>query len=92
VGTHSIVFNALDLPAGVVPVTRVRPDETTRSAGIDALERRASKVDAQSRGLPVGVQIVARPWQDAFVLSVMRAVESRVSRDDLFPRTPVSLS
>jgi fatty acid amide hydrolase len=85
--SYSILFNAAQLPAGVVPVTRVRPDEVGRVAGRDALERQAAKVDAASAGLPVGVQVVGRAWRDHEVLAVMRAVES----DDGFPVTPVEL-
>jgi fatty acid amide hydrolase len=86
---HSIVFNATQLPAGVVPVTRVRPDETDRIVGRDLLDRRAAKIDAQSAGLPVGVQVVARPWQDHVVLALMGAIEGEVSGDEGFPKTPV---
>ncbi|HEY5240422.1 MAG TPA: amidase family protein [Polyangiaceae bacterium] len=87
--SYSIVFNAAQLPAGVVPVTRVRPDESSRTAGRDALERQAAKIDAASAGLPVGVQVVGRAWRDREVLAVMQAIESDVSHDDGYPATPV---
>jgi fatty acid amide hydrolase len=89
--SYSILFNAAQLPAGAVPVTRVRPDETGRTAGRDALERHAAKVDAGSAGLPIGVQVVGRAWRDHEVLAVMRAIESDVSGDDGYPATPVEL-
>ncbi|MGH7271943.1 MAG: amidase family protein, partial [Polyangiaceae bacterium] len=85
----SMMFNAVHFPAGVVPVARVRPDETKRAAGRDLLEKRAATVDAQSAGLPVGVQVAARPWSDHVVLAVMKAIEEEVSGDEEFPRTPV---
>ena len=60
--SYSILFNATQFPAGVVPVTRVREDETARAGtvrgGRDALERRAAAVDEGSAGPPVGVQVV----------------------------------
>jgi fatty acid amide hydrolase len=87
--SYSILFNAMQLPAGVVAVTRVRAGEARRDAGRDVLERHAAKVDAASEGLPVGVQVVARPWQDHRVLAVMRAIEAEVSRDEGYPVTPV---
>jgi fatty acid amide hydrolase len=87
--SYSMLFNAHQFPAGVVPVTRVRPDETKRARGREGLGRRAAAVDAKSEGLPVGVQIAARPWQDGLVLALMKAVESEVGRDDGFPATPV---
>jgi fatty acid amide hydrolase len=87
--SYSILFNATQLPAGVVAVTRVRADEAQRDPSKDVLERQAAKVDAASAGLPVGVQVVARPWQDHRVLAVMRAIEAEVSRDEGYPVTPV---
>lgn len=87
--SYSILFNATQMPAGVVPVTRVREDETQRARDADVLERRAAGIDARSAGLPVGVQIAGRPWRDHEVLAAMMAVETEVSRDEGFPRTPV---
>ncbi len=86
----AMLWNLHQLPAGVVPVTRVRPDETTRSASRELLERQAAKVDAESAGLPVGVQVVARPWAEATVLAVMRAIEEAARNDPSFPHTPVT--
>ncbi|HEY4118687.1 MAG TPA: amidase family protein, partial [Byssovorax sp.] len=37
-GSPSILFNLTQLPAGVVPVTRVAPDEATRPVARDSLE------------------------------------------------------
>ncbi|HEX8793772.1 MAG TPA: amidase family protein [Polyangiaceae bacterium] len=87
--SYSILFNATQMPAGVVPVTRVREEETERPRDADVLERRAASIDARSSGLPVGVQIAGRPWRDHEVLATMLAVEGEVSRDEGFPRTPV---
>jgi fatty acid amide hydrolase len=87
--SYSILFNATQMPAGVVPVTRVREDEAERPRDADVLERHAAGVDARSAGLPVGVQIAGRPWRDNEVVAAMMAVESEVSRDEGFPRTPV---
>jgi len=86
----AITFNAFQLPAGVVPVTRVRPDETTRDASSDLVERHAAKVDAESAGLPVGVQVAAPPWREDVTLAVMMAIEAGVRGDADFPRTPVT--
>jgi fatty acid amide hydrolase len=101
--SYSILFNAAQFPAGTVPVTRVRPDEAGRpngshSSGVggawsrlreDSLTRRAAAIDEGSAGLPVGVQVVGRPWRDHLVLCAMKAIEAEVSRDEGFPRTPV---
>jgi len=53
------------------------------------LGKLAARVDALSAGLPVGAQIVGRPWADARVLAAMAAVEDEVKRDADFPRTPL---
>ena len=87
--SYSILFNATQLPAGVVPVTRVRSDETKRAGGRDLLGRQAARIDAASAGLPVGVQVVGRAWRDHEVLAAMQAIEGEVSRDEGFPVTPV---
>jgi fatty acid amide hydrolase len=87
--SYSILFNATQMPAGVVPVTRVHDDETKRVADRDLLARHASNVDAASTGLPVGVQIAGRLWKDHVVLAVMRAVEAAVATDADYPATPI---
>jgi len=87
--SYSMVFNATQMPAGVVPVTRVREGETARAKSRDSIERHAAQIDARSVGLPVGVQVVARPWKDHVALAVMAAIESEVSSDAGFPTTPV---
>ena len=69
--------NLLDLAAGAVPVTTVRPDEEAgRAASWDPVLRAAAATDRGSRGLPVGVQVIAPPGGDeATVLEVMRLIE-----------------
>lgn len=72
-----LLANLLDLPAGAVPVTRVRADEEhDRRWSRDPVLRAAADTDAGSRGLPVGVQVVGGPGRDdATVLHVMRLIE-----------------
>ncbi|MFO0679544.1 MAG: amidase family protein [Polyangiaceae bacterium] len=90
-GAFAVLFNVVQFPAGVVPVTRVRAEEEIRGALPGILERRASEVDRGSRGLPVGVQVVARPWREDLVLATMAALEAAFSPREDFPRTPVVL-
>lgn len=85
----AMVWNVVQFPAGVVPVTRVRPEETTRANPRDLLERHAARVDAQSAALPVGVQVVARPWRDHEALAVMSALEAALHDAPDCPRTPI---
>jgi fatty acid amide hydrolase len=86
--SFSMLWNIAQMPAGVVPVSRVRPEETQRADAGGMLGKRAAQVDAQSAGLPLGAQIVGRPWADERVLAAMAAVEEEVRRDADFPVTP----
>ncbi len=88
--TPALLYNAVQFPGGVVPVTKVRTDETKRTSPQGLVERHAAKVDAKSAGLPVGVQIVARPWQDEVAMAVMAALEGAVRGRPDVPLTPVT--
>jgi fatty acid amide hydrolase len=79
--SYTMLFNLLQLPAGVIPVTTVRADECDREPSLDAVVRRAREVDRQSLGLPVGVQVVARAWRDDVCLSLMAEIERAVADD-----------
>lgn len=87
-GSYSMLWNLAQFPAGVVPVTRVRPDEARRDGPRDRLEKRAAEVDRRSAGLPVGVQIVGRPYDDHVVLAAMIALEDQLSTEPDWPTTP----
>lgn len=76
--SYTMLFNLLHWPAGVVPVTTVRQDECDREVTMDRVVRKAREVDRQSLGLPVGVQIATRPWNDELCLALLRAVEQSV--------------
>jgi fatty acid amide hydrolase len=73
------VYNFLDYPAGVVPVTTVTSTDTSQpydpqtddhGLGAAALESLIG-----SEGLPVAVQVVARPWEEELCLRVMGDIE-----------------
>jgi hypothetical protein len=82
-------YNLFGLPAAVVPVTRVCPDETDGAAAGDRIDRRAAAVAKRSEGLPVAVQVVGPAWREDIVLSVMSVVEAHARTSELFPRTPL---
>lgn len=71
--------NLLDLAAGAVPVTTVRSDEeATRGRSRDPVLVAAAAADRGSRGLPVGVQVVAPPGVgEGTVLAAMAAIETQ---------------
>jgi fatty acid amide hydrolase len=80
-----MLANLLDLPAGTVPVTSVRPEEEAgRALSRDRVVQAARATDRGSRGLPVGVQVVGVPdamsaadplRAERLVLAVMRLIE-----------------
>lgn len=82
-------YNVLNLPAGVVSVTTVRPNETERPERSDRLDKRAVTIQRGSAGLPIGVQIVGRPYREDVVLAVMLHVEREARASGEAPRVPV---
>ena len=84
-----MLYNLLGYPAGVVPFTRVREDVAIgRAPSRDLIERAALETERGSAGLPVGVQIVARPWRDHVALAAMRAVEEVARTRPDYPALP----
>lgn len=89
-GSGSMLFNLVQFPAGVVPVTSVRADELTRprpQGRADRFEATAAEVERQSQGLPLGVQLAAPPFHDETVLAVMIALERSLAGKGV-PVTP----
>ena len=92
-GAYACLYNVLGYPAGVVPATRVREDEqTSRADSRDRIEKITRQVEEASAGLPVGVQVIARPWREHVALAAMHAIEQGASASPDFPRTPVMIA
>jgi fatty acid amide hydrolase len=88
-GGYEVLYNLLGYPAGVVPVTRVRSEEeSSRKRSGDRVERAARAAEQGSAGLPIGVQVVARPWREHVALAAMRAIEEDARKRDDFPANP----
>lgn len=85
-GCYAMIYNLLGNPAGTVAASRVRSDETTgRPKSKDAVLETARKIDEGSEGLPVGVQVVGRHWQEEQVLSVMKVLETYFRSREGYP-------
>jgi fatty acid amide hydrolase len=85
-GAYAILYNVLGYPTGIVPVTRVREsEESQRKRSLDRLEGVAQATERGSAGLPVGVQVVARPWQEHIAFSAMRAIEAAMRDNPDYP-------
>jgi fatty acid amide hydrolase len=88
-GTYALLSPLLGYPAGVVSVTRVRGEEEAgRSNSFDLAEKTAFETDRGSAGLPIGIQLMGRPWRDDVVLAAMRAIEQAVRKRADFPIAP----
>jgi fatty acid amide hydrolase len=88
-GGYTALYNVLGYPAGVVPVTRVRQgEESERPASRDLVQQAARRVEIGSAGLPVGVQVVARPWHEHLALAAMRAIEAAARTSADYPAAP----
>lgn len=83
---YTILYNIVDYPAGVVPITRV----TTEDERMTALEYDKTKdIFAKlvyranmegSIGLPVGVQCVASTFNEEIVSRLMKQIEDGVKK------------
>jgi fatty acid amide hydrolase len=87
------LYSLLGMPVGVVAATRVRAgEESDRPPGGDLVERAARRIETGSAGLPVGVQVAARPWREDVVLAVMAQLEDHFRRQPDFPAWPPVLT
>ena len=74
---YTLLYNLLDAPAGVCPVTRVQGSDAWSGQPRSLLEKaaRACYDPQASAGFPVAVQVVAAPYKDETVLRCMKEVE-----------------
>jgi fatty acid amide hydrolase len=77
-GAYTIQYNVTGFPAGVATVSKVRKDEAVgRKATVDMAMKTASKIESSSVGLPIGVQIAARPWEEHVVIALIEKLHSK---------------
>ncbi len=86
---YTSVFNLLGVPAGTVPVTRVRADELEETpCPRDSVDQAMWRARQNSAGLPIGVQVIGPWWSDARTLALMRLLEERLREMPDFPTAP----
>uniref|UniRef100_A0A9L0SQ73 Fatty-acid amide hydrolase 1 n=2 Tax=Equus TaxID=9789 RepID=A0A9L0SQ73_HORSE len=78
--SYTLLYNCLNFPAGVVPVTTVTAEDEAQMEHYrgyfgDIWDKVLQKAMKKSVGLPVAVQCVALPWQEELCLRFMREVE-----------------
>ncbi|EKM49959.1 uncharacterized protein PHACADRAFT_264416 [Phanerochaete carnosa HHB-10118-sp] len=90
----ALLYNVVDSPAGTVPVTRVDPsldrltDEwrSQPAAGSPTLEGLVYKGDDaiynvdKMAGLPIGVQVVGKKWEEEKVVEMMKVVDCALGK------------
>ncbi|GAA6086240.1 vitamin D3 hydroxylase-associated protein-like [Tachysurus ichikawai] len=87
--TYTALYNVLNFPVGVVPVTEVTDEDEeqlkhyTGNYG-DVWDMTFIKAIQGGVGLPVAVQCVARPWQEELCLRLMREVEKLCAKNKNF--------
>ncbi|MFI4877145.1 MAG: amidase [Blastopirellula sp. JB062] len=84
--SHAFLFNLLGVPCGAVACSRVADDELSdRTELSDPVERSARRVELASTGMPIGVQVAARPWREDHVLAIMSRLEKHFRNSDDYP-------
>ncbi|EUB55558.1 Fatty-acid amide hydrolase [Echinococcus granulosus] len=76
---YSTIFNIVNCPAGVVPLGRVTQEDIKQAVEVQApphsLEAQLLEQQKTAEGLPLAVQVVAKPWADELALRVMQELE-----------------
>ncbi|XP_046938312.1 vitamin D3 hydroxylase-associated protein-like [Lynx rufus] len=81
IASYMGLYNILNFPAGVVPVTTVTPQDEEELAfhtGYyrDSTDKNFQRAIQGSVGLPVAVQCIALPWEEELCLRFMKEVET----------------
>jgi fatty acid amide hydrolase len=88
-GAYAPLANVSGFPAGIVPVTRVHlGEESDRPASRDQVDKVARATERGSAGLPIAVQVLARPWRDHVALAVMARIEVEARKRPDYPARP----
>lgn len=97
----TLFYNLLDCPVGSIPVTRVDPkldalpkDWLTMTSGNTPSSKEVDKLlygtkwgyDADSmEGLPVGIQLIGKKWEDEKVVEMMKVVDAALGERGFGP-------
>jgi len=95
IGEATALFNLVDSSVGSLPVTRVDPEKdkitekwisepghgsTILEKGLFTSEKALYDPEAM-KGMPVGIQIAGRRWEEEKVLSMMRVIDEALGKD-----------
>lgn len=77
-GIYTLLYNILGFPAGVARVGEVQQNEVVaRKTSFDIVERTTAKTEKLTAGLPLSIQIAAKPWREDIVLSLIEKLHTR---------------
>eukprot|EP01017_Pseudomicrothorax_dubius_P027165 TRINITY_DN3095_c0_g1_i3.p1 TRINITY_DN3095_c0_g1~~TRINITY_DN3095_c0_g1_i3.p1 ORF type:complete len:617 (+),score=159.16 TRINITY_DN3095_c0_g1_i3:67-1917(+) len=83
---YAFITNLLDLPTGVFPMTTVRPGEDIYDNSDcpvnDKIKHDMAAAIRGTENLPVGVQIVTKPFEDEKCLQLMQELETIIKKID----------
>ncbi|XP_077441170.1 fatty-acid amide hydrolase 1 [Vanacampus margaritifer] len=82
---YTALYNLLNFPAGVVPVSTVTAEDEEQLSHYEGLyqdfwDKLLKRALSGGEGLPMAVQCVAPPWQDELCLRFMKEVEELVKQ------------
>jgi fatty acid amide hydrolase len=63
-------------------------EESERKVTRDVGERVARDSERSSAGLPIAVQVIARPWHDHVALAAMMTIEAAARKQPDYPVRP----
>lgn len=77
---YSLIWNVLNFPSGVVPVTTIRSDEQHYHSKIsDNITKEINlRMMNNTAGLPIGVQVSSYPYKDEICLNIMEQIEKDI--------------
>ncbi len=77
---YTSMWSILHYPVAVVPITEVKENECTYEDAYNDNWTKVLQKDIEgSAGMPLGVSIVALPWEDEIALGVMKAIDDQVA-------------
>ena len=76
-----VPWNTMNFPAGIAPITKWSKEDTeamTKYPTDDLAYKLVHSYCKDAEGLPLAVQVVARPYKDEQVLRLLRELEDKV--------------
>lgn len=85
--TYTSLYNVVNFPAGVLPITKVTKSDVTKTMDPSFYEAKTGiekiiQADSEgTEGLPVGIQVVGLPYTEEMVLRLMKELDSALKSE-----------